>query len=313
MQVSAQHASHIFLVRPAHFGANPETASSNVFQSIMEQSESRKIAEQAQQEFDGLVAALEANHVSYQVFEDTDSPIKSDAVFPNNWLSTHADGTVILYPMMATNRRTERRPDIVSGLQTPGGYEVKQLVDLTHYEKQELYCEGTGSLCIDHANGVLYACLSARTHREVVMRVAEELEYDPLFFEAEAEGTAIYHTNVLLTISEHFAILCAEVITNEEKRQLVINTLEKGKRQVELITKEQMYHFAGNVFPVVNKKGRVRIMLSQQAYDGLTVEQRARWAAYGKLVPVAIPTIERYGGGSIRCMIAGVHLPKAEM
>ncbi|HAA20027.1 MAG TPA: amidinotransferase [Cytophagales bacterium] len=310
---SEQLPQHIFLIRPAHFGANTETASTNAFQAEMDASQQLTVEETARKEFDQAIAILEENQVMHQVFEDTESPTTTDAVFPNNWISTHANGKVIIYPMMAPSRRLERRPELIGELENACGFEVKELVNLAYFEKNEQYCEGTGSLVIDHANGILYAALSDRTHREVVMQVAEELGYDPLFFTANGpDGKPIYHTNVMMALGDSFAIICMESIQDPAERQLVTNVLKKTKHQIEEISTEQMGHFAGNVFPVINQVGKKLLLMSQQAHDALTIEQRVRWSAYGKLVPIPVPTIEKYGGGSIRCMIAGVHLPKTE-
>ncbi|MEL6537831.1 MAG: arginine deiminase-related protein [Bacteroidota bacterium] len=310
---SEQLPHHIFLIRPAHFGANTETASTNAFQASMQASEHTTIEEQARREFDEATAILEENQVQFSVFEDTDSPVTTDAVFPNNWISTHANGKVILYPMMAASRRLERRPELIGELENQCGFEVKELVNLAYFENTDQFCEGTGSLVIDHENGILYAALSDRTHREVVLQVSEELEYDPLFFTAIGpDGKPIYHTNVMMALGDKFAIICLESIKDEDERKLVVEVLTRTKHQIEEITEEQMGHFAGNVFPVINAAGKKLLLLSQQAHDSLTIEQRVRWSAYGKLVPIPVPTIEKYGGGSIRCMIAGVHLSKAE-
>lgn len=303
-----QLANEIFLVRPARFGFNPETADSNAFQQSDGSESGDEIQAKAQEEFEGMIAALEAHDVSYRVFDDTIDPIKTDAVFPNNWLSTHADGKVILYPMMAPTRRAERRPDIVEQLSE--SFEVKEIVDLSHYERSGQFCEGTGSLIVDHVFGILYAGLSDRTHRDVVDKIAEELEYDPLYFTANGPGgSPIYHTNVMMSLGDSFAIVCLETIPDEGERTLLVQTLKRTKRQIEEISVEQMSSFAGNVFPVLNKQGKKLLIMSQAAHDSLSFEQRVRWSAYGRLVPVSLTTIEKYGGGSARCMIAGIHLP----
>ena len=310
---TVQIPQQVFMVRPAHFGFNTETAESNAFQKQEGDLSPQQIQEAAVKEFDAMVATMRDHGIDVRVFEDTDQPVKSDAVFPNNWVSFHPDGSVILYPMMAQSRRPERRTDIVTAIQTDGKYNVRQLVDLSDFEKSDKFCEGTGSLIIDHINGILYACLSPRTHRDVVDRVAEELEFDVLYFKAYgADGTAIYHTNVLMTLSDAYAIVCLDSIREQDERELLIKTLKSTKRQIIDITKEQMGSFCGNVFPVMNQKGVKFLVMSQQAYDGFTLEQRASLSAWARLLPVDIKTIETYGGGSARCMITGIHLPKSD-
>lgn len=239
--------------------------------------------------------------------EDTTSPVKPDAVFPNNWITFHEDGRVILYPMNAPSRRLERRKDIVDviGLR----FAVKEVIDLSPYEHEGRFLEGTGSMVFDHRSRKVYACLSPRTDYELLLRVGERLKYEPIIFHAsDSSGTAIYHTNVMMCIGEAFSIICLESITNVDEHAAVTKSLQETGHAIVPITRDQMAHFAGNMLVVMNDRGESLLVCSQQAADALAPEQRQALSKFARLVPLAIPTIEALGGGSARCMMSEIFL-----
>ena len=303
-----QSSSHIFLVRPANFGFNAETATSNAFQNKLNL-DPGELKEKVLAEFDAYVEALRAKGVDVKVIQDTMDPVKPDAVFPNNWGSFHADGKVILYPMEAPNRRIEKRGDVIDGFKAD--YKVEELIDLSKYEKEGKFCEGTGSIIFDHIHKVAYACLSPRTDKDVFIEVCDLLNYKPVCFTStDANGQEIYHTNVMMCVSEKFSVICLESIANEEEKECVINTLEETGHEIVDITFEQMNHFAGNMLSVCNNKGDEFLVMSQSAYDVLTDDQKEAIETYCQMLPVNIKTIETIGGGSARCMISEVFTPK---
>ena len=308
MQDSRQTTTDVFLVRPSHFGSNPETAESNAFQkSVYAVSRDQVLAE-----FDAFVDALDSAGARPIVFDDTVEPIKPDAVFPNNWFSSHSDGTVFLYPMEAVNRRAERRLDIVESLSLDHGFNVREIVDLSSAESDGHFLEGTGSMVLDRANRLIYAALSSRTHMDLLAEFAQRVGYEITAFDAtDSSGRAIYHTNVMMAIGTEFAVICAESIADRAKRDLVVARLEAGNRAVVDITMQQMAGFAGNMLELASSSGDALIVLSRSAEAVLTAGQRDTLARFGRLLPVSIDTIEAAGGGSVRCMLAEIFLPKA--
>lgn len=299
--------SHILLVRPVAPGYNPETAASNAFQ---QQTDMDAVSAQrrVQIEFDAFAHALQKEGVDVIVIEDTPVPVKPDAVFPNNWVTFHDDGRVVLYPMFAPSRRRERRMDVVDALR--GRFKVTELVDLSVYEKENRFLEGTGSLIFDHSNKVVYACVSPRTDRDLTLRVAEMLGYKPVVFHAvDSGGRAIYHTNVMMNVGEGFSIVCLASITDPVERADVVNNLRNTGHTIVDIDFMQMNQFAGNMLAVRNAKGEALLVCSEQAAQSLTPDQRGLLSKYVRLVAIPIPTIEQLGGGSARCMMAEVFLP----
>jgi hypothetical protein len=304
MTAETQSTCDVVMIRPANFGSNPETLASNRFQSTAQGIAASEIQRLARGEFDALAGAL------VHVFDDTPLPIKPDAVFPNNWFSTHGDGTVVLYPMLAPNRRLERRIDVVEALHSRCGFHVHDTVDLTHRELEAKYLEGTGSLVLDRVNRVAYACLSPRTDLDVLGEFGQRLDYEIAAFDAvDANGDPIYHTNVLMSVGTRWAAVCSSAI--EEGRRAAIESLlsSTGHDVIEL-SFEQMHSFAGNMLELRARDGGHVIAMSQAAFDSLSAEQRQRLASHGRIVSVPIPTIERLGGGSVRCMLAEVFLPR---
>ena len=298
----------MLMIRPAGFGYNAETAASNVFQSEAAYGPD-DVRTRAAAEFDGVVTVLRRAGVSIYVFEDSQVPLKPDAVFPNNWISFHEDGTVILYPMLSQTRRSERRMDILEGLSAE--FEIREVLDLSFHESDGRYLEGTGSIVFDHVQKIAYACLSPRTDRELLRVVCDRLHYEPFTFRAcDRLGNAIYHTNVMMCIAERFAVACLDSVVDERERQDLERSLIRGGKELISITMDQIYDFAGNMLSLKGAGGRDLIAMSQRALDSLSAEQRSAIGRYCEIVPLAIDTIETVGGGSVRCMMAELFLSK---
>ncbi|AYA36825.1 amidinotransferase [Hymenobacter oligotrophus] len=306
-----QAARTVFVVRPARFGFNAETAVSNSFQQAHGHLGAELVQQQAHAEFEAAVATLRAQGVEVLVFEDTAEPPKPDAVFPNNWLTLHPDGRAVLYPMCTPNRRTERRPDILAALGSE--FEVREVVDLSAYENLGQYLEGTGSIVFDHPNRVAYACLSPRTDAALFGQVADMLGYRTVAFRAhDAQGQAIYHTNVMMCVGPQFAVVCLESITDAAERAQVKAELGSTGHELVEISLGQVAQFAGNMLALQSGAGKALLVLSGQAQAALTQAQREQLQRHCQLVPLAIPTIETIGGGSARCMLGEVYLPRRQ-
>ena len=307
-----QTASSVLMIRPVKFAGNIQTAASNRFQQLAGAIGGDAPQAAALAEFEALAAALQRAGVDVHIFDDTPDPHTPDAIFPNNWVSFHADATVVLYPMLAPNRRLERRLDIIEALHSRYGFHIARTIDLTHRESEEKFLEGTGSLVLDRSNRIAYACLSPRTDMDVLGEFAQRLDYEIAAFEAfDAQGAAIYHTNVLMSVGTRFAAVCTECI-EQERRATVLGMLRAGGRTVIELSMQQIHSFAGNMLELRSQSGEPVIAMSEAARSSLTATQlTALQAAGGTIVSSAIPTIERLGGGSVRCMIAEVHLPRA--
>jgi hypothetical protein len=297
----------ILMVRPAAFGYNPQTAEDNAFQEDPGDLRDQEIRQLARKEFDGLLAKLQAVGVNVIVVEDTEAPRKTDAVFPNNWFSTHEDGLIITYPMFSPIRRQERSSDVIDQLVATFGF--SRLVRLESWEKQGCYLESTGSIILDRPNRVGYACRSERTDERVLAQWAEMMDFTVHVFDATDEnGVSIYHTNVMLALGVDFAVVCLECIRDEAERETVVAALRAGGREIVPITLAQVHAFAGNMLQVQGRDGRYLVM-STSAYNALTAEQIATLQQYSRLLHSPLDTIETYGGGSARCMMAEVFLP----
>jgi hypothetical protein len=304
-----QSAAAVLMVRPACFAFNPQTAASNAFQRPAEVAETAS-ATSALREFDALADHLERAGVEVILGADTAVPVKPDAIFPNNWVSFHQDGTVVLYPLLAANRRLERRGELLEQVIRDGGFNVTRTVDLTHLEAHGKYLEGTGSMVLDRPNRIAYASLSPRTDREVLDEFARLLDYQIVTFAALDESArAVYHTNVLLAIGAGFAVVCAEVITDPLERHAVVARLRGTGHEVIDISAAQMRQFAGNLLELAPAAGPL-IALSRTAWDSLEPAQRRSLERHGTPVIAEVPVIERLGGGGVRCMLAEVHLPR---
>lgn len=306
----SQLASAVLMIMPVRFQSNPHTAASNKFQGRNTDSVEKQ-QQDAAAEFEGLRDALEAGGIEVIPFDDTEEPHTPDAIFPNNWVSFHADGTVVLYPMEAPNRRTERRPDIIDALSEQHGFQVREIVDLSAHEEDGQYLEGTGSLVLDRSHRIAYACLSTRTHLDALGDFAQRLGYDVVAFDAvDQEGAPIYHTNVLMNIGEKLAVICAEAIPREDQREAVLKSLRDSGHEVVLITFDQMNAFAGNMLELRSSSGQRVLAMSQQARDSLDGSQLAALEANATIISAPIDSIESSAGGSVRCMLAEIHLNK---
>jgi hypothetical protein len=285
------------------------TAESNRFQGKLEMSPDAQNAA-AQREFDGLVATLRDVGIDVVVVDDTLDPHTPDSVFPNNWVSFHADGRVVLYPMEAQNRRTERRMDIIEQVDTDLGYLVSEVVDLSGHEQTGHFLEGTGSMVLDRANHVAYACLSSRTQLDPLGDFAQRMDYEVVAFDAvDRDGIPIYHTNVLMNIGEEIVVVCDEAIARDEQRVAVMQRLRETGHEVISLSYDQLEAFAGNMLEMRSTDGARIVAMSQQAHDSLGRDQIERLQQNGSVVTAAIDTIENSAGGSVRCMLAEIHLP----
>jgi hypothetical protein len=296
--------SSLLMVRPAAFGYNPQTANSNAFQQPMEGAD---VAALALEEFDRMVTSLQAHDISVQVVEDLPQPMTPDAVFPNNWFTTHGDGTVVLYPMMSEIRRLERRTDILEDLKKT--YQINRMLDYSGEEQHDRFVEGTGSLVFDHTHRKVYACISPRTDGPLVEKIASELGYKAILFQAlDAQSVPIYHTNVMMCLGTRFCVICLEAIP-ESDIDYVLDSLNEDELQIIAISFDQMAGFAGNMLQVENIHGEPYLLMSQSAFERLIPGQINAIGEFAEPLPLSISTIEKVGGGSVRCMVAGIHLP----
>jgi hypothetical protein len=310
MKQSAAHAQStdsVLMIRPGRFHPNPETAADNAFQRDANR-DLDALALLARKEFDVAVQTLRTAGVNVHLFEDTAEPEKPDAVFPNNWMSTHHDGRIALFPMYSNLRRRERRQDIVDELRKH--YRVTQVIDYSAFEDEGCYLEGTGSLVFDHLNRFAYVSLSNRSNPKVIQRFTDDFSYEPVIFTSiGSNGQSIYHTNVMMCIGTAFAMVGLDMIPNKAERQQVRSRLEKTGKEIVELSADQIANFAGNTIELQNKSGEKLLVLSSRATRALSEEQRERLSRYARLVPLELPTIE-LGGGSARCMIATIHLPR---
>ena len=299
----------ILMVRPAKFGYNEETAANNTFQQSAEGADVDKIHLSALKEFDNFVETLRSHGVNVIVEEDTQKPHKPDAIFPNNWLSLHQNGSIVTYPMYSPRRRKERREPIIERISDQFGFTRRY--SLEQYEDEGLFLEGTGSMVLDRKNQIVYACLSDRTDPTVLDKFCALMGYDRLLFIAmDKEGKTIYHTNVMMSIGDGFAVVCLDSIHNlDEKEELRRRLSESGKDIIE-IDLEQLYDFAGNILQVRSSMGESLIVMSKNAYRALRTTQTEVLSRHGKIIHSTLDTIEKYGGGSARCMMAEVFTPR---
>lgn len=306
--MSLQNTNSVLLIRPAFFGYNEETAVSNSFQNKPIQSR-EEVLQKAREEFNHVAATLSANGIDVNIIDDTEVPVKPDAVFPNNWISFGSDSKVVLYPMHTPNRRQERRLDIIEQLGEK--FLFNDIIDYTPNEKENRIVEGTGSIIFDHENKVAYACLSPRTNKNLFEEICKRLQYKPVAFVALNEsGQEIYHTNVMMCIGRKFAVVCMESITDNDERKMVADQFALSGHEIIDISFSQMNHFAGNMLELATASGKFITVLSQSAYDVLSHLQKETIEKLSRLLPLSIPTIETVGGGSVRCMIAEIFCPK---
>lgn len=304
-----QCAAAVLMVRPARFGYNEQTAASNEFQR-RETAGGQTASRQALAEFDEFARRLGAAGVQVIVAEDSPDPAKPDAVFPNNWVSFHADGTVVLYPMLAPNRRLECREEIIQQVRLEGGFRIGRRVDLRGHEHDGRFLEGTGSLVLDRPARRAYACLSPRTDLTALGDFAQRLDYDLVTFDAAGPGgLPVYHTNVLMALGGAFAVLCTEALPDAAQRAAVTGMLQASGREILEISMRQLQGFAGNLLELRGRDGPL-IAVSATAWDALDTAQRALLERHGRILAARIPTLETLGGGSVRCMLAEIHLPR---
>lgn len=290
------------MVRPVLFGFNPQTANSNSFQHTQNNAQSQIIQTEAVKEFDNFVLLLRKNKIDVTVFEDTIHPHTPDSIFPNNWISFHENNTVVLYPMLAPNRRKERRSDIIENL-----CKNKNLIDLSPHENNAVFLEGTGSIVFDYANGIAYANLSPRTNKKLLKLLCEKLNYKAITFKAvDTTQQDIYHTNVLMTIGDTFAVICTECIPDKNELEKVLNSFKATNHELIAISYSQMNAFAGNMYQLFNEDGKSFLIMSEQAFKSLTPQQIEQLKKHTEILHTPLYTIEKYGGGSARCMIADI-------
>ncbi len=296
------------MVRPAAFGYNSETAVNNYFQEKSETAQ-EELQETALAEFDAMVSIIRNCGINVLVVEDTKEPAKPDAVFPNNWLSTSPEGKVTVFPLFAPNRRVEKRDELLELLEK--NFTVKAVQDWSEYEVEGRFLEGTGSMIIDYENAMIFAAISERTNIAVLEKYASANHFQAVVFLAvDKNGLPVYHTNVMMALGEQFCVLCEDAIEEEWELIAVRQLLESTNHTIIPITTEQMSSFAGNVLELRNNKNERFLILSQSAFDSLRKEQKRMLEAYTTLVPISIPTIEKVGGGGVRCMITEIFLQK---
>ena len=308
-----QYTPSILMIRPASFRKNEETAINNYFQNDVKL-DAQSVITTAQEEFDTFVATLKAAVVTVIVAEDIAENDTPDAVFPNNWISMHHDGRIALYPMFAENRRRERREELLDDLEQ-AGYLITEIIDYTSAEEDEVFLEGTGSLILDRENSIAYCSLSERAHEDLVIEFCEDFEYTPILFHAyqtvDNERLPIYHTNVMMCVADRFAVVCLECIDDEKERKLVKEQLKASGKILIPITEAQMHQFAGNMLQVGRDALGPAIVMSDRAYQSLRADQLRALESFGPIIHPKLEVIETCGGGSARCMMAEIFLPKA--
>lgn len=313
--MTSQITNTLFMVRPVSFKKNEQTAVNNYFQEDIEGISLEETQDKALAEFDLFVDKLREKGVDVFVFEDTESSKTPDSIFPNNWISFHDDGTILTYPMYAENRRLERRDDVIKKLQEQ--FLVNMVQSFAHWENKGLFLEGTGSMILDRPNKIAYASISERTNEEVFKVFCEKTGYEPVSFTSyqtyEGKRLPIYHTNVMMALGEDYAIICLDCIDDQVEREQVVFSIEKSGKEIIEITEDQVHQFAGNMLQVMNSQNEKFTVMSMAAYKSLRRDQIERIESFGEIIHSPIPTIETLGGGSVRCMMAEVFLPKLLM
>ncbi|WP_419213907.1 citrulline utilization hydrolase CtlX [Maribacter sp. X9] len=307
-----QITNTILMIRPVSFRMNEQTAVNNFFMEDIDM-KNYVINENAQKEFDAFVTVLKNHGVNVIVVEDTKEPDTPDSIFPNNWISFHSNGTVGIYPMFAENRRNERREDILEILEA-NGFKIETIVDYTDAEEEGIFLEGTGSILMDRVNNKAYCALSQRADEDLFIEFCEDFDCFPVIFTAnqsvDGKRMPIYHTNVMMALAEDFAIICSDSIDDKKERKNVMDHLKRDGKEVIMITEKQMHHFAGNMLQVLGSDNQRFMVMSTAAYESLNPEQVARIKTHCPILHSSLTTIETCGGGSARCMMAEVFLPK---
>lgn len=293
------------MIKPVAFDFNAETAVNNAFQ---QQGSNTNAQQKAEAEFDGFVQKLTAAGIDVTVVQDTAEPHTPDSIFPNNWISFHTDGSIVLYPMYAVNRRAERKQHVLDTIAAK--FEVKNTIDFNAKENDNLFLEGTGSMVLDRDNNIAYACLSPRTDKTVFEEWCSKMNYTPCsFYSVDENGGEIYHTNVMMCVADEYVVICLDSISDSIERDNVFDTIIASGKSVVEISYSQMNRFAGNMLQVQNKEGQRYLVMSSQAYHALNAEQIAELESYNPIIHSDLTTIETNGGGSARCMMAEVFLP----
>lgn len=309
-----QATNTILMIRPVAFRMNEQTAVNNYYQKVLDNLTPESVNAKAVEEFDAFVEKLKNIGVNVIVVNDSLEPDTPDSIFPNNWISFHESGEVVLYPMFAENRRLERREDILDLLEDKG-FVIEDIWDYTSAEEDEYFLEGTGSLILDRANGKAYCALSPRADEGLVIEFCEEFEMDPVIFEAyqtvDGKRELIYHTNVMMCIADTFAVICADAIDDKQERKIVLNNLKSSGKEIIEISEDQVNNFAGNMLQVIGADDERFLIMSTQAYNSLSDKQIKTIEKHNKILHSPLDTIEACGGGSARCMMAEVFLPKA--
>ena len=311
-----QTTNSILMIRPVAFRMNEQTAVNNYYQKVIDGLLPATVNAKAQQEFDAFVAKLKSVGVDVIVVEDTLNPDTPDSIFPNNWISFHENGDIALFPMFAENRRLERREDILDILEEKG-FIIENIMDYTSAEEDNFFLEGTGSILLDRANGKAYCALSPRADEELFIEFCEDFDLNPIIFEAfqtvNGERKLIYHTNVMMCIGETYAVICADSIDDKKERKMVIDSLKGDDKEVIYLTEDQVNNFAGNMLEVKGANDRRYLVMSSAAYKSLTKKQIAQLEEHVTILSCSLDTIEACGGGSARCMMAEIFLPKEEI
>ncbi|NNC33528.1 MAG: amidinotransferase [Croceitalea sp.] len=307
-----QITNTILMIRPVNFRMNEQTAVNNYFMEDLDV-QNQTINTRAQKEFDDFVSLLRSKGVHVIVVDDKKEIDTPDSIFPNNWVSFHASGTVAIYPMFAPNRRKERREDIFDLLEEKG-FRIDTVVDYTSAEKEGLFLEGTGSILMDRVHEKAYCALSDRAHEELFIEFCEDFDCFPVIFTANqtvnGERLPIYHTNVMMAMAENFVVICLDTIDDKKERQNVKSHLKRDGKEIIVITEDQMHHFAGNMLQVLGADEKRYMVMSSDAYNSLTKSQITAIEAHCEIIHSPLDTIETCGGGSARCMMAEVFLPK---
>jgi hypothetical protein len=308
-----QTTNSILMIRPVAFRMNEQTAVNNYYQKVLDNLLPATVNAKAQEEFDAFVKKLRAVGVNVIVVDDTLNPDTPDSIFPNNWISFHENGDVALYPMFAENRREERREDVLDLLED-NGFIINEIMDYTSAEEDSFYLEGTGSIVLDRENSKAYCALSPRADEELFIEFCEDFEYSPVIFEAfqtvNGERKLIYHTNVMMCVGETFAVICADCIDDKKERKMVLDSLRGDEKEVILITEAQVNTFAGNMLEVKGADDRRYLIMSNAAHQSLTKKQIAQLEEHVTILSSSLDTIEACGGGSARCMMAEIFLPR---
>jgi hypothetical protein len=308
-----QTTNSILMIRPVSFRMNEQTAVNNYYQKVIDGLSTETVNAKAQLEFDAFVKKLQAVGVNVIVVDDTLNPDTPDSIFPNNWISFHENGDVVLYPMFAENRREERREDVLDLLED-NGFIINEIMDYTSAEEDSFYLEGTGSIVLDRENSKAYCALSPRADEELFIEFCEDFEFSPVIFEAfqtvNGERKLIYHTNVMMCVGETFAVICADCIDDKKERKMVLDSLRGDEKEIILITEAQVNTFAGNMLEVQGADDRRYLVMSNAAHQSLTKKQIAQLEEHVTILSSSLDTIEACGGGSARCMMAEIFLPR---